>query len=240
MLDRGDIERLINDIVLTVANDGAANQEVRALDQNLVAGKIPNLSSVRDVEIFARPSIGQIRDVIRGAHPPTERACEGSAGTATCRRNWYSLVWYSIMLEIFVDDYGNPERKQMELKIEELIDNLSSPHTVPVEELDDRHQYSATEVNDLKRKHATTKTQPETNIMKSVQILPADFTGTVNVIMGHNVAELTKDDAVVLLGRAQADVKQLGESPAKDTKFIQDKVTVINEAIVKLTEILNK
>jgi len=249
MLDRGDIERLINEIVLTVANDSAANQGVRELDRELEHKEIKNMSCIQDVAIFARPCIGDIRDLIRGAHPPTEAACDGASDAGSYRMNWYSLVWYSIMLEIFVDEYGNSERKQMELKIAELIDKLSPPQPVPVEELGTKLRTAGDYHDDfveqftkdsVMRKHATTKTQPETNIMKSQQILAADFTGTVNVIMGHDVAELTKDDAVVLLGRAQYSVKQLGDSPAKDTKFIQDKVTVINEAIVKLTAILNK
>lgn len=93
----------------------------------------------------------------------------------------------------------------------------------------------------LQKDQPTTKSKETTMPQVSVSpILNTTKTGRIEVIRGYNVEDLTKDDAVILLGVCQEEKKALLDSPAVDTKYIADQIKQLEVPITKLITLLNK
>ena len=99
-----------------------------------------------------------------------------------------------------------------------------------------KEKLTVSETDNKQTQEETTK--KETDMPKL--IFDDNRTGRVEVIMGYEAKALTPDDCVKLLSVAKKDLKDLEESPAAETKYIQKQIKEKLIVINKLVDILNK
>jgi len=259
-MNRNEIESVINDVALTAANCSKTVAEFKRIDDRVQRGTwIGGITNAKAETYMHRPACYAVNNFIfRHMHVGTvdkHKALRDivdkkatSANDFRIRWRYYDLLWWSMALEIHGDDI-NVYGKLIELiniGLTRLAKELNPKKTMTAGEVRDAYIQGQNEaLAELGEKAQQSsikirfKDKEESN-MKASPILNDNFTGSIDVVAGYNVADLTKDDCVELLGKLQSGVKVLEDSPAADTKYIQDKIVIKKAAIEIVTDILNK
>jgi len=224
-----EFNQRLDNIVLSVVNDYCASEEFKRIDALLQDGKICDHSKT-GATILRRPHVSHINTILSMCHEAVMVDYNHLKAYVRSHERFsltpmLNLIWWNLVASVYLDDLTDVE-------IQALREN--GQHAIK------QFGYTLEGADEGINNKPPQPIKQKGNNMKASQIMPADFTGSVDVVAGFNVDDLSKDDAVELLGKLQDGIKVLEDSPAADTKYIQDKIVVKKTAIEIVTDILNK